>query len=71
MKDEKKDYGWVLMSPDDELCAEALAVLEVAAPECPKCGGSMIRKIVRDGADIGFAFWRCVRFPECSGVRGM
>jgi restriction system protein len=37
--------------------------------ECPKCGSAMVRRIAKQGAHAGEAFWGCSRYPECRGTR--
>jgi restriction system protein len=39
-----------------------------AAPRCPKCSASMIRRVARRGPNAGNAFWGCSRFPTCRGI---
>lgn len=39
-----------------------------ANQDCPKCGGAMIRRIAKQGANVGKAFWGCSNFPQCRGV---
>ena len=39
-----------------------------ANQDCPKCGGSMIKRIAKQGANAGKAFWGCSNFPQCRGV---
>lgn len=41
------------------------------SPECPKCGGEMVRKEARRGASAGSYFWSCSRFPKCRGNRSI
>lgn len=36
---------------------------------CPRCGEAMVRRIAKQGAKAGSAFWGCSRFPACRGVR--
>jgi restriction system protein len=36
---------------------------------CPKCGGEMVRRVAKRGANAGKAFWGCRRYPQCHGVR--
>lgn len=38
---------------------------------CPRCGGSMVRRIAKQGANAGNSFWGCATFPKCRGVRGL
>ena len=42
---------------------------ESSSPPCPKCGGEMVRRVARRGANAGNAFWGCRRYPACRGVR--
>ncbi len=36
-------------------------------PECPKCGGEMVRRTAKRGPSAGSVFWSCARFPNCYG----
>ncbi len=38
------------------------------APDCPKCGQSMVRRTARRGANAGNEFWGCSEFPRCRGI---
>jgi restriction system protein len=38
------------------------------APACPICGGAMVRRVARRGANVGNAFWGCAAFPRCKGT---
>jgi restriction system protein len=38
------------------------------APDCPKCGAEMVRRIARKGVSAGKEFWGCSTFPACRGV---
>jgi restriction system protein len=40
-----------------------------ASPACPKCGGSMVKRIAKQGANAGTEFWGCQSFPACRGIR--
>ncbi|MGZ8224654.1 MAG: topoisomerase DNA-binding C4 zinc finger domain-containing protein [Methylobacter sp.] len=35
---------------------------------CPKCGGSMVLREIKQGQNIGKKFWGCSNFPKCRGV---
>lgn len=41
----------------------------VAAPSCPLCSSSMVKRIARNGSNAGNEFWGCSTFPKCRGVR--
>lgn len=42
-----------------------------SVPACPKCGGVMIRRLAKRGANAGQAFWGCRHYPACHGIRSM
>ena len=39
-----------------------------AMPACPKCGGEMVQRVAKRGANAGKTFWGCRRYPQCYGV---
>jgi len=39
------------------------------APTCPRCGGTMVKRIAKQGANAGNPFWGCTSFPACRGIR--
>lgn len=41
------------------------------AASCPKCGGRMVRRTARRGANAGNNFWGCARYPSCTGTRSI
>lgn len=50
--------------------ASTHAEVEVRPLACPECGGGMVKRLARRGANAGAAFWGCRGFPECRGTRG-
>ena len=38
-------------------------------PACPTCGGEMVQRVAKRGANAGKTFWGCRRYPQCYGVR--
>nr|WP_309476970.1 restriction endonuclease [Trinickia acidisoli] len=46
------------------------AATHMAGPSCPRCGSAMMRRIAKQGANVGNAFWGCSEFPKCRGARG-
>lgn len=40
-------------------------------PACPKCGGSMVMRVARQGSNAGNEFWGCPKFPACRGIRSL
>ena len=39
------------------------------APQCPKCGKPMLRRMQRKGLHQGREFWGCSDYPNCNGIR--
>jgi hypothetical protein len=39
-----------------------------SSPLCPKCGGEMLLRTVRSGANQGGKFWGCSNYPRCRGI---
>lgn len=38
-----------------------------ATPECPRCGGAMLKVTAKQGRTAGTTFWGCSRYPNCRG----
>jgi restriction system protein len=43
--------------------------IPIDAPNCPKCGGSMVKRVAKRGEKAGVPFWGCAEFPKCRGIR--
>lgn len=41
----------------------------IADPVCPLCAKEMMRRTAKRGAHAGNAFWGCVAYPSCKGIR--
>ncbi len=39
------------------------------SPSCPTCSKPMVRRVARQGAAAGNAFWGCTGYPGCRGTR--
>lgn len=39
-----------------------------AGPSCPNCGSTMVKRTVKQGANIGNVFWGCSSYPKCRGI---
>ncbi|MDE6377293.1 MAG: four helix bundle suffix domain-containing protein [Duncaniella sp.] len=39
------------------------------APECPKCGKPMLKRMQKKGQGQGREFWGCSDYPHCNGLR--
>ena len=42
-----------------------------AATACPNCGGGMVKRVAKRGANAGGEFWGCRRYPSCTGARNI
>lgn len=42
--------------------------IPINAPNCPKCGGSMVKRVAKQGEKTGVPFWGCAEFPKCRGT---
>lgn len=40
-------------------------------PECPNCGGQMVGRTAKRGANAGSQFWGCSQYPRCRGTRAV
>ncbi|MBR4537111.1 MAG: four helix bundle suffix domain-containing protein [Bacteroidales bacterium] len=45
--------------------------LENKAPNCPKCGKPMIKRMAKRGQNAGNAFWSCSDYPQCNGTKSV
>lgn len=43
--------------------------VEQGAPQCPKCGKPMIKRVAKKGINSGHEFWNCSDYPHCMGTR--
>ncbi|MGY6276735.1 restriction endonuclease [Methylomonas sp. MgM2] len=63
------------MQPQADISSRILDTVKPEAiatnPSCPKCGGAMVKRIAKQGANAGNAFWGCSAFPKCRGVRAI
>jgi restriction system protein len=39
-----------------------------AAPQCPRCSQTMVRRTAKKGANAGKEFWGCSAYPRCRGT---
>lgn len=71
-------HGKSLELVDGDALAELVAGVQAArapqevaraTPTCPKCGGEMVQRIAKRGANAGKAFWGCLKYPGCTGTR--
>lgn len=53
------------------IAAEESTANKMDAPNCPRCGRQMVRRMAKKGANAGDEFWGCSGFPECKGTRAI
>jgi restriction system protein len=46
----------------------AIAPATTSSPNCPTCGGAMIKRTAKQGANAGNQFWGCSNYPQCRGI---
>lgn len=54
--------------------AAAPAIVKVAqgaGVACPVCGGAMLQRVAKQGANAGKQFWGCSTYPACKGTRAI
>ena len=62
-----------VMEIDDKSSVKEIVVdtkkpQDESAPTCPKCNGSMVKRVSKNGKNAGQEFWGCESFPKCRGV---
>jgi hypothetical protein len=40
-----------------------------STPNCPLCGGTMVKRTAKKGSSAGEVFWGCAGYPRCKGTR--
>jgi restriction system protein len=48
--------------------ADKLEPVADTAPDCPRCGTVMVKRVAKQGRHAGRAFWGCGQYPKCSGI---
>lgn len=48
---------------------ESVPAPGAAAPLCPVCASSMVRRTAKKGANADSQFWGCQKYPVCRGTR--
>jgi hypothetical protein len=58
----------VAVKPSPPNPTEPIRADAAAGPRCSKCGGEMVLRTAKTGANQGGKFWGCSNFPRCRGV---
>lgn len=69
----KQARGSSFAKPDDrnqrrEAPNASPQAAKTAAPTCPRCAQSMVRRTARKGSNAGQEFWGCSDYPRCRGT---
>lgn len=67
----REEGGFTEALTAERLAARAEKSIIQGAPQCPKCGRPMIKRMVRKGVNSGKEFWSCSGYPECNGTRSI
>ena len=54
---------------DERMQARRRKAVSASAPQCPKCGKPMLRRMQNRGQNQGREFWGCSDYPRCNGTR--
>ncbi len=74
---KRDDHCWLLREHatgkirSDQGAANATPVPSTTAPKCPVCGGEMMARTARRGANAGGQFFGCKGYPACKGTVSM
>lgn len=55
--------------PQTDMVLPTATNLTGTTTHCPACGGRMVKRVAKRGAERGREFWGCSRFPACRGTR--
>lgn len=61
----------VLLAPIGRAGFEARPAAAEDSHACPSCGGQLVRRLAKTGAQRGTHFLGCVNFPSCKGTRNL
>ena len=59
-----------IVKVDNDVLAES-DVKEVNECRCPRCGGMLVLRTARRGANTGNQFWGCSAYPKCKYIKVM
>jgi len=54
--------------PVADVQSERIDPVVTLAPDCPKCGAEMIKRVAKKDANAGKEFWGCSEYPRCWGA---
>ena len=67
----REEGGFTEALTAERLAAKAQKSASEGAPQCPKCGKPMIKRMAKKGVNSGKQFWSCSSYPDCNGTRDL
>ena len=67
----REEGGFTEALTAERLAFRAEKSVQDNAPECPKCGKPMIKRMAKKGVNSGHEFWSCSDYPRCNGTRSI
>lgn len=67
----REEGGFTEALTAERLAAKAQKSASEGAPQCPKCGKPMIKRMAKKGVNSGKQFWSCSSYPNCNGTRDL
>lgn len=65
----KLEGGFTELLTAERLAVKTARQIKEGAPQCPKCGSPMIKRVAKKGVNSGNEFWSCSTYPNCNGTR--
>ncbi len=67
----REEGGFTEALTAERLVFRAEQSVQTNAPQCPKCGKTMIKRVCKKGINSGKEFWSCSAYPNCNGTRSL
>ena len=64
----KEEGGFTESLTAERLSHRTQQNIQTNAPQCPRCGKPMIKRVAKKGIHSGREFWSCSGYPECNGT---
>lgn len=67
----REEGGFTEALTAERLAYRAEQSIQTDAPQCPKCGKPMLKRVCKKGVNSGKEFWSCSAYPNCNGTRSL
>ena len=67
----REEGGFTEALTAERLSYRAEQSIQNDAPQCPKCGKQMLKRMCKKGINSGKEFWSCSAYPNCNGTRNL